>query len=133
MRGNHRPHSLFAAGIVASFCLMSSAMAAPAAPPSGTVTGHVKDAQGQPVAGVAVALLKAGKVIPQQTAGADGNVRFGDLASGVYSASASLEGYAPVDCPGVRIIAGQTRHLEITLSAASEGGPPSTCAIVDPK
>jgi hypothetical protein len=112
---------------------MSSAMAAPAAPPSGTVTGHVKDAQAQPVAGVAVALLKAGKVIPQQTSGADGNVRFGDLASGVYSASASLEGYAPVDCPGVRIIAGQTRHLEITLNTATEGGPPSTCAIVDAK
>jgi hypothetical protein len=132
MRGDHRSRSLFAAGILASFCLMSSAMAAPAAP-SGTVTGHVKDAQGQPVPGAAVALLKAGKVIPQQTSGADGNVRFGDLASGVYSASASLEGYAAVDCPGVRIIAGQTRHLEIMLSAAAEGGPPSTCAIVDAK
>jgi len=105
--------------------------AVPAAAQSGVVTGHVQDAQGQPLQGVAVTLLKAGKKIPPQTSAADGNFSFADLASGVYSASATLDGYAPVNCPGVRIVAGLSRHFEIKLMPAAEGGPPSTCAAVE--
>lgn len=133
MRGEHRLRPLFAAGILTFFSLALFSLTMPAlAQSSGVVTGHVQDAQGQPLPGAAVALLKAGKEIPPQTSGVDGNVRFEGLGSGVYSASASLEGYAPVNCPGVRIVAGLTRHLEIKLLPASEGGPPSTCAVVDP-
>lgn len=128
MRGERRSHHLFVAGVITFFSMLPLATAQS----SGVVTGHAQDAQGQPLPGVAVTLLKAGKEIPPQTSGADGNVRFEALGSGVYSASASLEGYAPVDCPGVRIVAGLTRHLEIKLMPASEGGLPSTCGIVDP-
>ena len=132
MRGKRRAHHLFAAGVVALFSMISWPMPAlAAAAQSGVVTGHVQDAQGQPLQGAAVMLLKAGKEIPQQISGADGNVRFESLASGVYSASATLEGHAAVNCPGVRIVAGLTRHLEIKLMPEAEGGPPSTCAVVD--
>ena len=116
-------------GVIALFVLALSVL--PVAAQSGVVTGHVQDAQGQPLPGASVTLLKAGKEISPQTSGADGNVRFQGLVSGIYSASASLEGYAPVDCPGVRIVASLTRHLEIKLLPAAEGGPPSTCAVVD--
>lgn len=128
MTGDHRAGRLFIAGVAAFFLLVPAAARAQGA---GVVTGHVQDAQGQPLQGVAVTLLKAGKEIPQQTSGADGNFRFADLGSGVYSASASLEGYAPVNCPGVRIVASLERHFAIKLMPATEGGPPSTCAIVE--
>jgi hypothetical protein len=124
---------LLAAGAVAVLPALVVLTAPAVAQSSGVVTGHVQDAQGQPLQGVAVTLLKAGKQIPPQTSGADGNVSFADLASGVYSASAALDGYAPVNCPGVRIVAGLARHFEIKLMPAAEGGPPSTCAAVEPQ
>lgn len=123
--------SLFIAGTVALLPVLL-ALTVPAAAQSGGITCHVQDARGQPLQGAAVTLLKAGKQIPPQTSGADGNVSFADLASGVYSASAGLDGYAPVNCPGVRLVAGLTRRFEIKLMPAAEGGPPSTCAAVEP-
>ena len=128
MAGDHKAGRFVAAGVAAFLFLTPVAARAQGA---GVVTGHVQDAQGQPLQGVAVVLLKAGKEIPSQTSGADGNFRFADLGSGVYSASASLEGYAPVNCPGVRIVALE-RHFAIKLMPATEGGPPSTCEIAEP-
>ncbi len=129
MAGDHRARRLFVAGVVTFLSLGPVAARAQGA---GVVTGHVQDAQGQPLQGVAVTLLKAGKEIPRQTSGADGNFRFADLGSGVYSASASMEGFAPVNCPGVRIVASLERHFTIKLMPATEGGPPSTCVIGEP-
>lgn len=128
MAGDHKAGRFVAAGVAAFLFLTPVAARAQGA---GAVTGHVQDTQGQSLQGVAVVLLKAGKEIPPQTSGADGNFRFADLGSGVYSASASLEGYAPVNCPGVRIVALE-RHFAIKLMPATEGGPPSTCAIAEP-
>ena len=130
LRGSRFP---FVAGAVVLFPVILAMTAPAVAQSAGVVTGHVQDAQGQPLQGVAVTLLKAGKQIPPQTSGADGNVSFADLASGVYSASAALDGYAPVNCPGVRIVAGLARHFEIKLMPAAEGGPPSTCVSVEPQ
>ncbi len=127
MAGDLRTGRLFIAGAAVFLSLVPVSARAQGA---GVVTGHVQDAQGQPLQGAAVTLLKAGKEIPPQTSGADGNFRFADLGSGVYSASASLEGYAPVNCPGVRIVALE-RHFAIKLMPATEGGPPSTCEIAE--
>lgn len=129
MAGDPRAFRLFVAGFAAFFSLVPASARAQGA---GVVTGHIQDAQGQPLQGVAVTLLKAGKQIPPQTSGADGNFRFADLGSGVYSASASMEGFAPVNCPGVRIVASLERHFTIKLMPATEGGPPSTCEIGEP-
>lgn len=127
MAGDLRARRLSIAGVAVFLSLIPASAWA-----QGVVTGHIQDAQGQPLQGVAVTLLKAGKEIPSQTSGADGNFRFGDLGSGVYSASASMEGFAPVNCPGVRIVASFERHFTIKLMPASEGGPPSTCEIGEP-
>jgi Carboxypeptidase regulatory-like domain len=126
MTGDHRARRFFVAGVAALFFL------APAAAWEGVVTGHVEDAQGQPLQGVTVKLLKAGAESPQQTTGTDGNFRFNNLGSGVYSASAALEGYAQANCPGVRIVASLERHFTIKLMPASEGGPASTCQVGEP-
>jgi len=130
MTGGHEARrSFMAAGILLLLLIPSLA----GAQGDGVVTGHVQDGQGQALQGVTVKLLKAGKESPQQASGADGNFRFENLGSGVYSVAASLEGYATANCPGVRIVASLERHFAIKLMPAAEGGPPSTCEIVEPQ
>lgn len=129
MAGDPRTFRLFIAGVAAFLSLIPASVQAQGA---GIVTGHVQDAQGQSLPGVAVKLLRAGQEIPPQASGADGNFRFASLGSGVYSVSASMEGFATVNCPGVRIVASLERHFTIKLLPATEGGPPSTCEIGDP-
>ncbi len=96
---------------------------------AGEVDGHVQDTQGQPLPGVSVKLLKAGKAANQQTSDGQGDFRFKGLASGVYAAAASRDGYAEVTCPGVRVMAGLTRHVAIKLMPA-KGEQPSSCETV---
>jgi hypothetical protein len=129
MAGDPRARRLFAAGAAVFLSLVPVSARAQGA---GVVTGHVQDAQGQALQGVAVKLLKAGTESPQQTTGADGNFRFNSLGSGVYSVSAALEGYGTANCPGVRIVVSLERHFAIKLVPATEGGPPSTCEINEP-
>jgi hypothetical protein len=126
MAGDHRARRLLVAGAVAFLSLVPASARAQG---EGVVTGHVQDGQGQALQGAMVKLLKAGQQNPAQASGADGNFRFEKLTSGVYSVAASLEGYASVNCPGVRIVASLERHFEIKLMPAAEGGAPSTCEI----
>jgi hypothetical protein len=114
---------------------MAAILAAVAVPTFATadaeVDGLVQDAQGKPLPGVEIAVLKAGDQNgKKQVAGADGSFKFDALASGVYIASASLEGYEPVTCRGIRLVAGQTRRLEIKLGPAG-GEQPSSCTAVE--
>jgi Carboxypeptidase regulatory-like domain len=96
----------------------------------GEVDGHVQDAQGQPLQGVSVKLVKTGKAANhQQTSDAQGNFRFNGLASGVYIAEVSHDGYGEVTCPGVRVMSGLTRRLAIKLMPAA-GEQPSSCEAV---
>ncbi len=130
MAGEHRVWRLKVAAV--AVCLSLLPAAARAEGGDGVVTGHVQGADGQPLPGVTVKLLKAGAQSPQEATGADGNFRFAKLGFGVYSVSASLEGYASSNCPGVRIVASLERHFTIKLMPASEGGPLSTCEVAEP-
>jgi len=97
---------------------------------AGEVEGHVQDAQGQPLQGVNIKLVKTGKPANhQQTSDDQGNFRFSGLASGVYIAEASRDGYGDVTCPGVRVMAGLPRSLAIKLMPAG-GDKPSSCEAV---
>lgn len=125
MGGSPSRH-LFLAAVV-----LLLAAGVPAFAQTGEVTGHVQDAQGQPLPGAQIKLLKAGgQENQQQASGADGNFRFDGLASGVYIAMVSLQGYAQVTCPGVRLVAGLSRNLAVQM--APEGSdPPSSCKAVE--
>jgi hypothetical protein len=126
---------LLAAGIVAAAAMIPAAPRAAAAPhkeapPPGEVDGVVLDAQGKPMAGAAVTMLKAGEDKPKSAvSGADGSFKFDTLAPGVYIGAAAMDGFAPVTCRGMRLVAGQTRRLEIKLMA--NGGGDSTCNPVE--
>ncbi len=121
----------FAVLAVLAISMAAGPALAAAPPPSGEVDGQVQDAAGKPLAGAAITLLKAGESTPKkQTSGADGSFKFTDLPSGVYIATAALEGYGPVTCRGMRLVAGQSRRLAVKLLPT--GGEPSTCAPVEP-
>lgn len=97
---------------------------------AGVVTGVVQNGEGQPLQGVDVKLIKAGQETnQQQSSDAQGNFRFNGLATGVYIATASREGFAEVTCPGVRVMSGLTRGLSIKLMPA-DGEQPSSCEAV---
>lgn len=103
------------------------ALTVPAAAQTGDIKGQVQDAQGQPLAGIAVTLLHAGgKDTQEKTSDAQGNFHFGNLNRGVYVVSVSSEAYAPVTCPGARIIGSLTRNFVLKLIPA-EGEQASSC------
>ena len=99
-----------------------------AAQSNGDVLAQALDAQGSPIAGIQITLIKAGGQSQQKAADAEGKVHFEGLAGGVYIATAAPEGYAQVTCPGVRVV-GQSRQLEIRLMP-KDGPEPSSCKVV---
>jgi hypothetical protein len=97
-----------------------------AAQTNGDIKGQVQDAQGQPIPGMTVKLLQAGKGDPrEQVSDAAGSFQFADLAAGVYIVTVAQEGYSPVTCPGLRIV-GVSRQVWITLVPAG-GEQQSSC------
>jgi len=101
--------------------------AAPAVAQTGKVQGNVKSADGQPLAGITVTLLHAGKTdIRKMETDEKGSFVFDDLKRGVYIATVAAEGTKRVTCPGVRIVRGLTRELHLTLMPA-DAVEPSTC------
>ena len=113
--------------VLALLIALATAGAAYAA--GGTVEGQVQDSQGKPLPGAAIALLATGgKGNQSQATDAQGNFHFDGLTSGVYTVTVTLEGYAPVTCPGGRILSGLTRRLEVKL-APTGGAAPSSCAL----
>jgi hypothetical protein len=99
-----------------------------AAQNNGDVLAQALDAQGSPIAGIQITLIKAGGQSQQKAADAQGKVHFSGLAGGVYIATTAPEGYAEVTCPGVRVV-GQERQLEIRLMP-KDGPEPSSCKVV---
>jgi len=100
-----------------------------AAQNNGDVRAQALDAQGSPIAGIQITLIKAGgKDNQQKTSDAEGKVLFNALAGGVYIATAAPDGYAEFTCPGVRVV-GESRQLEIRLMP-KDGPEPSSCKVI---
>jgi len=109
------------------FLVLLALLAGAAYAAGGTVKGQVQDTQGKPLPGAAIALLATGgKANQNQTTDTQGSFHFDGLTSGVYTVTVTLDGYAPVTCPGGRILTGLTRRLEVKLTPT--GGAASTCA-----
>lgn len=101
-------------------------VAGPAAAQTGDVRGRVRNGDGRALPGITVKLLRAGsKDTVEEKSDAEGRFHFGGLQSGVYIVAASPEGYAPVTCPGARIVGGLEKSFELALRP--DGGEPSTC------
>jgi Carboxypeptidase regulatory-like domain len=128
MRAEARLNRLFATVVAALLWTSGSAIAQS----QSDVTGHVLDAQGQPLQGIEIKLHQiGGKEGQKQASGADGAFRFEKLGFGTYSVTAAPEGYAPAACPGFRLLPGTTKQFEIRLAPA-EGDQTSSCADAAP-
>lgn len=83
---------------------------------SGSIEGRVSSAD-NPLPGVTVELsspaLQGTRVA---VSGADGSFRFSLLPPGVYTVSASLEGFAPVRQPNVQVGLGRVASLDVRMS-----------------
>jgi hypothetical protein len=110
--------------VVAVFILLTLSSSPARAQSDSEVTGQVVDSQGQPLSGIEIKLYRAGGQPKTQPSDAGGNFRFADLPGGVYIPSAAKDGYAPVTCPGMRLVGGMTRKIKIHLAAT---GGTSTC------
>jgi outer membrane receptor protein involved in Fe transport len=113
-----------AAGIIAVLCfavILGGAGPAMAAPPTGTIKGVAKDAQGQPLPGVRLILRAAtGRIAKRATSRPDGRYRFADIAAGDYSISGAKEGFLTA-AAAVPVRAGERASADLTLPAAAPG------------
>ncbi|WP_157987487.1 carboxypeptidase regulatory-like domain-containing protein [Jiangella endophytica] len=80
---------------------------------TGAVAGTVRDAAGDPLAGVTVTL--GGTPLDPTTTGDDGGFGFDGVAAGAYTVTAELPGYAPLH-QRITVTAGQTATADLTLT-----------------
>ncbi|HVG08199.1 MAG TPA: carboxypeptidase regulatory-like domain-containing protein, partial [Thermoanaerobaculia bacterium] len=84
---------------------------------TGSLYGSVADPQGGPLPGATVTLSGGGA--PQvQTTDDQGRFRFPGLAPGEYYLESRLEGFSPVEYPGLVISVGRTTEIQVALSPA---------------
>ena len=102
--------------------MLGSAHQAMTAPPTGTIGGVVKDAQGQPVSGVALTLrASARRIAKRATSAPDGRYSFAELAAGDYSISGTKVGFATATA-AVAVRPGE--HASADLALAASGAAP---------
>src|SRR5580693_7616586 len=120
-RAGYRQCSGGAAGIIALLCfaaILGGAGPAMTAPPTGTIEGVAKDAQGQPLPGVRLILRAAtGRIAKRATSRPDGHYRFADIAAGDYWISGAKEGFLTA-AAAVPVRAGERASADLTLPAA---------------
>jgi outer membrane receptor for ferrienterochelin and colicins len=107
--------------------MLGGAHPAMTAPPTGTIEGVVKDAQGQPMAGVQLTLhATTGRIAKRVTSGPDGRYRLAGIAAGDYSISGAQGGVAAA----VAVRAGE--HASADLALAAAGAAPGQAAAASP-
>src|SRR2546422_5081977 len=103
-------------GVVALVSLLLTAAAAPAQQASG-IAGTVRDAAGQPVAGVTVEAASPALIERVRTVVADaqGSYQITDLAPGTYSVTFRASGFVTLRNEGIELPAAFTATLNIVL------------------
>lgn len=102
-------------GGVLALALILTATTAAAQSLSGTIAGHVVDAQGGALPGVLVTLIsRTGETT--QTTDAQGNFRFLGLNPGLYEVRAALQGFKPAAQGGIDISIGRSVDVKLTLA-----------------
>ena len=85
-----------------------------------TIGGRIVDSNDAPIAGASVtATLIATGIARTVVANADGRYRFIELAPGIYSLRASMQGFAVREKTNLETVAGQNVQLDFNLAPAS--------------
>ena len=96
----------------------SFAVRATAQDTTGTISGRIVDAQGLVVPGVIVTATGSQGAKTAVTDG-DGRFRVPFLTPGAYAVHAELNGFQPIDRPGVVVRLGQTVELPLTMQVGA--------------
>src|SRR5215218_9921804 len=103
---------ILAVALATAFCVPAVAQLQ-----TGSLFGSVADPEGAPLPGATVTLSGGGA--PQvQVTDEQGRFRFPGLAPGEYHMESRLEGFSPVDYPGLVISLGRNTEIQVTLSPA---------------
>ena len=81
---------------------------------TGTIAGRIVDSQGLVLPGVTVTATGS-QGSKTSVTGADGRFTVPFLTPGPYRVHAELQGFTPVDRPGVQVRLGQTVDIPLTL------------------
>jgi hypothetical protein len=84
---------------------------------TGSVTGHVKDAAGHPIADASVSIASA-SYSAKATTNASGFYAFDGVPVDTYTVSVAKEGYQPRAVPGVTIVQDQQVQQDVVLETA---------------
>ena len=98
--------------------ILSAALGAPVYAQS-AITGTVIGNDNRPVDAVAVSAVRADRTIAREaTTDALGTFRLGSLSSGIYTVTARKVGYRSAEQSAIRVPAGQTINVVVTLTQA---------------
>ena len=104
-----------------SFCLLFLSFIAGTAPvlaqtATGKLSGQVADPSGAVIPQAALTVTSAAGVSRTGTSDASGQYMISGLTPGQYTVTVQAGGFSPFTSPQVRIAAGQTQHLNISLA-----------------
>jgi Carboxypeptidase regulatory-like domain len=93
-----------------------------AGPAPAGLYGRVVDQAGAGLPGASVTVIASDQVPPQiQLTNARGEFAFPDVAAGVYELKAELQGFSPIQVPGIRVAAPERpTEVDLTLDSAVE-------------
>jgi len=124
-----------ALGMASAAATRAQAPTAPAAPPAATDTtaapaipattatlrGHIADQTGALIPGATIVVTTSdGKTVATATADASGHYEMVGIAPGSYTVRASYAGFADFVSPAIQLIAGQVKHVDISMAVAVE-------------
>ena len=101
------------------FWLLAIALASQPLGAQGAITGTVLGSDSRPVDAASVSAVRGDRSIAREaTTDASGAFRLGELAPGVYTITARKLGFRSAELAGVRVAAGQTLNVSVTLTQA---------------
>ena len=87
---------------------------------TGSLRGQVADPSGAVIPQASITVTSASGVSSTGTSDASGQYAISGLAPGQYTVTAKAPGFSTFTSPTVRIAAGQTQHLDISLTIQME-------------
>ena len=92
--------------------------AVPARAQTAGITGTVLDPEGKRIAAAAVVARSSGGAVATAVSGGDGTFAVTELVPGLYDVEVTATGFAPGIKDAVRVTAGKTIEVSITLAVA---------------
>ncbi len=109
----------FVAILIVTLCFVTVQVFAQTAFNTGSIYGKATDANG-PLPGVSVTLEAEGTAPKTSTTGPGGSYRFAGVTPGTYSVTFSLQGYTEIRQEDVKLTAGQSVNLEVSMKQTTE-------------